>query len=431
MTARDQAARDQAARDQAARDQAAGARPTPYGDLRVVELAGDPAGEALGKLLASMGADVIKVELPEGAPSRHIGPAAAGAPHGGLDASLNFWFYNVSKRSVVVDYRTADGMGRLRALLSGADIAITGWRPSEWAALGTTAAGLRAGAPRLIVASLSPFGLDGPWADMLSSDLVGLALGGPLNSCGYDDHSIPPIRPGGDQGYQVTASFGHLGILLALTERQQTGRGQVVDVAMHDSLSVSAELANPYWFYPRVLVHRQTCRHAQPTPTQPALFATADGRHVYFVLITAEQKPWQSLLDWMESRHLAADLSDPAYADPGYRLAHFPHIQEIVEVFFLLQTAADAYHEGQRRGLPIGILNAPEDLPRDPHLAAREFFVPVDDDAPGGPHLYPGAPIRFSALAPAATTRAPRLGEHTAEVLGSPGGPAPDAGGTT
>jgi len=397
-----------------------GQLPAPYDDLRVFELSSDPAGEALGKLMATMGADVIKVELPEGAASRQIGPTATGAPDGDPDASLNFWFYNVSKRSVVVDYRTADGMAQLRRLLRGADIVITGWRPSEWAELGITPGDLRAEAPRLIVASLSPFGLDGPWADLLSSDLVGLALGGPLNSCGYDDHSIPPIRPGGDQAYQLTASFGHVGVLLALLERDQTGQGQVVDVAMHDSLSVSAELANPYWFYPRVLVQRQTCRHAQPTATQPALFATADDRHVYFALITSEQKPWQILVEWMSSMRLAADLTDDCYDDPAYRLANFAHIQQIVEVFFLLQPAGDVYHEGQRRGLPIGVLNAPEDLPVDEHLAARGFFVPVRDDAPGGQHLYPGAPIRFSAFATPPIVRAPRLGEHTAEVLGGP-----------
>ncbi|HMD92450.1 MAG TPA: CoA transferase [Trebonia sp.] len=391
---------------------------TPYGDLTVVELAGDPAGEALGKLLATMGADVIKVEPPDGAPSRHIGPTAAGARDGDRDASLNFWFYNVGKRSVVLDYRTAGGMGRLRGLLHRADIAITGWRPAEWADLGITPAGLRETAPGLIVINLSPFGLDGPWADMVSSDLVGLALGGPLNSCGYDDHTVPPIRPGGDQGYQLTASFGHLGILLALLERQRTGQGQLIDVAMHDCLSVSAELANPYWFYPRVLVHRQTCRHAQPTPTQPALFGTADDRYVYFVLITSEQKPWQSLVDWMEAERLAADLTDPCYEDPAYRLANFGHIQQLVEVFFLLHRADDIYREGQRRGLPVGVLNAPEDLPPDEHLLARDFFVPVADDAPGGPHLYPGPPIRFSALAAPPLTRAPRLGEHTANILG-------------
>ena len=138
---------------------------TPYGDLTVVELAGDPAGEALGKLLATMGADVIKVEPPEGAPSRRIGPAAAGARHGDPDASLNFWFYNVGKRSAVLDYRTTDGMRQLRGLLHRADIVITGWQPAEWAELGIAPADLRAAAPGLIVINLSPFGLDGPWAD--------------------------------------------------------------------------------------------------------------------------------------------------------------------------------------------------------------------------------------------------------------------------
>jgi crotonobetainyl-CoA:carnitine CoA-transferase CaiB-like acyl-CoA transferase len=163
-------------------DARAGQLPTPYGDLLVVELADDPAGEALGKLLATMGANVIKVELPEGAASRHIGPTTAGARDGDPDASLNFWFYNVSKRSAVIDYRAADGLAQLRGVLRQADVVVTGWRPSEWAALGIEPDDLRADAPQLIVVNLSPFGLDGPWADMVSSDLVGLALGGPLNS---------------------------------------------------------------------------------------------------------------------------------------------------------------------------------------------------------------------------------------------------------
>lgn len=390
--------------------------PTPYGGLVVYELADDPAAEMVGKLMAVMGAEVIKVEPPGGAASRHTGPWAAGA-EGDPDACLTFWFYNHGKRSVVLDHRTPEGMARLRELLAGADVAITDWRPADTARAGAGPEELRAGAEELIVVNVSPFGLTGPWADMVSSDLVGLALGGPLNSCGYDDHSIPPIRPGGDQGFQSTASFAHLGVLLALLERQATGRGQVVDVAMHDVLSVSAELANPYWFYPRALVQRQTCRHAQPVRTQPALFATADGRYVYFNLITAEQKPWQATLEWLDSHGLAADLIEERYGSPEYRLANFSHIQGIVEVFFLLQEAETAYREGQARGLPIGVLNAPEDLPHDRHLQERRFFVPVPD-GDGGSHLYPGSPFRFSSLSSAPPAPPPRLGEHTTEILG-------------
>jgi benzylsuccinate CoA-transferase BbsE subunit len=382
--------------------------------LRVVEVATDQAGEMVGKLLAEMGADVVKVELPEGSPTRSTGPFA----HGKVDSdhSLSFWYYNTNKRSVVVDYRTEDGRAALFGLLSDADVCISTVHPIEWRQLGLTIDDLRAVSASLIVLSITPFGLDGPWSDWVSSDLVGLALGTPLHSCGYDDHSIPPIRPGGDQGYQSAASFALMGLTLALLERQRTGEGQLVDVGMHDCLAVSAELANPYWFYPRVLVHRQTCRHAQPTPTQPAIFQCGDGRWVYFVIFVAEQKGWQALLNWLDSKGVAVDLLDPRYSDPEYRQDNFGHIQEVVETFFLLQTAEEAYHDGQGRGLAIGPINAPDDLLEDEHLRARNFFVPVEhDDIPPG--LYPGVPFRFSSIDTAPLRRAPKLGEHTDEVL--------------
>jgi benzylsuccinate CoA-transferase BbsE subunit len=383
--------------------------------LRVVELAGDPAGEMLGKLLAQMGADVTKVEPPEGSPTRAIGPFAGQNADG--DHSLTFWYYNTSKRSAVLDDRTDDGRRQLLELLATADVCITTLSPPEARARRLEASELASSSPRLIVVSITPFGLDGPWADRVSSDLVGLALGSPLNSCGYDDHSIPPIRPGGDQGYQSACSFALMGLMLALLERQQSGDGQIVDVGMHDCLAVSAELANPYWFYPKAVVHRQTCRHAQPTPTAPALFPCGDGRYVYFVLFVADVKPFRQLVDWMATKGVEADLLEPEYEDAAYRQENFGHIQGLVEVFFLLQTADEAYHDGQARGLPIGVAYAPDDLFHDEHLRAREFFVEVEhDDLP--PARYPGAPIRFSTFDSVRPTRAPRLGEHTAEVLG-------------
>ena len=382
--------------------------------MRVVELAGDPAGEMLGKLLAGLGCDVVKVEPPGGSPTRAIGPFAG--DHDDADHSLTFWYYNTNKRSVVLDEGVPADRARLLALLADADVCITTLAPPEARARDLEAATLAEASDRLVVVSITPFGLDGPWADRLSSDLVGLALGSPLNSCGYDDHSIPPIRPGGDQGYQSATSFALMASMLALIDRQRTGRGQVVDVGMHDCLAVSAELANPYWFYPRVVVHRQTCRHAQPTPTSPALFPCGDGRYVYFVLFVAALKPFRTLVEWMSTLGLEADLNEPQYEDAAYRQANFGHIQGLVEVFFLLQDAVDVYHDGQARGLPVGIAYAPDDLFDDEHLAARDFFVTVEhDDAPAG--KYPGAPMRFSAYDPAPTVRAPRLGEHTDEVL--------------
>jgi crotonobetainyl-CoA:carnitine CoA-transferase CaiB-like acyl-CoA transferase len=386
----------------------------PFAGLRVIELATDPAGELTGLQFANMGADVVKVEPPTGAQSRQTGPFAGGEPD--PERSLAYWHYNGTKRSVVLDLELDAERSTFDDLLASADVLISSLHPRELRRLDLDLAAVAGAHPALVIVSITPFGLTGPWADYLGSDLVCLATSGLLITSGYDDHTIPPIRPGGDQGFHSAASFAHIGALLALIQRQHTGRGDLIDVAMNDACCVTCELANPYWFYPRALVQRQTCRHAQPEPTQPALFECADG-YVYFALILSEQKAWQTLVEWLDSEDMAADLTDPAYLDVAYRQTNFPHVQGVVEVFFLLQPAERAYLEGQRRGLPIGILNAPEDLFNDEHLQARGFFVPVDH--PGhGEVLHPGVPYRFSDLAPASPRPAPRLGEHTDEVVG-------------
>lgn len=384
-----------------------------FAGLNVVELADNPAGEWTGKLFADFGADVIKVEPPDGATSRHTGPYTVGERK--EPASLSFWYYNTGKKSIALDMRRDSGRTRLDGLLDTADIVISTLRNSELAESGLDYAALRARNPRLIFVSVTPFGLSGPWSEWTNSDLVALALGSPLSLCGYDDHSIPPIRPGGDQGYQVTASFANVGAMLALVERQTSGRGQLVDIAMHDCLAVSTEVANPYWFYSQLIVQRQTCRHAQPRPTQPIVFRCADGKYVCFMLFATDQKAWPRFVEWLDTAGLALDLAGPEYLDPAYRQRHFDHIQEMAEAFFLLMSAQDAYYEGQRRGFPIGVLNAPEDVLEDPHLRARDFFATVTQ-SDGTQTTLPRSPLRFSAIPPAVIRRAPELGEHDQQV---------------
>lgn len=394
---------------------------TAFGKLRVVEITRDPAGEHTGKMLADLGADVIKLEPPEGVPSRHIGPYAGdtdgtAGDRGDVNASLTFWTYNTSKRSVVL---AGDGQGRAARdrLIAGADIVLTDAPPSQLAAADLDLEDLLRHHPRLIALSVTAFGLTGPWAEYRSGDLVALAAGGLLNSCGYDDHSIPPIRPGGNQGYMTAASFALCGALLALIERQHSGSGQLVDVSMHEAIAVSGELANPYWFYPKAVVKRQTARHAQPVPTQPALFRCMDGIYLYFALILSDPKAWAALTTWMDDLGLAADLIEPQYADYAYRQRQFAHVQGILEAFFAVQDSLTVYHEGQQRGLPIGPVLAPEEVLTDEHLLARNFFVPLplpSDESRTAP--FPGAPYQFSAFA-ASPSRPPRLGEHTEQVL--------------
>jgi len=384
-----------------------------YRGLRVVELADSPAAEFTGRLLSEMGAEVVKVEPPQGSASRRIGPFADNIDDG--EHSLHFWYYNGDKRSVVLDIGAPSARAELDRLLDGADVLISGLQPFELQAARLSLEQISNEHPKLIVAAMTPYGLTGPWKNLKSCDLVALAAGGPLHMCGYDDHSIPPIRPGGNQGYHTGTAFAHIGILLALLERQRTGKGQIVDLSNHEALAVTVELANPYWFYPRSLVLRQTCRHAQPVRTQPTLFECADG-YVYFALVVTEEKPWLLLIDWLKSHDFESGLDDPEFLSAAFRQQNFDRIQQIVEAFFLVNAADQMYREGQERGLPIGTLNAPEDLFHYRHLRDRAFFAAVPH--PGrAPVEYPGAAYRFSAFSPVDPKPAPRLGEANLDFL--------------
>jgi crotonobetainyl-CoA:carnitine CoA-transferase CaiB-like acyl-CoA transferase len=384
--------------------------------IRVVEIANDPAGEMVGKLMGQLGATVLKIEPPEGAPSRRVGPFAQDPAS--PNPSLTFTHYNVGKQSIVLDPSAPDTHAALGGLLTEADVLLLALTPREVADAGLDLDLLSATHERLVVAWITPFGPDGPWADRVTSDLVGLALGGPLHACGYDDHSIPPIRPGGNQGYQSAASFAAIGITLALIDRENTGRGQRLDIPMHECLAVNTELAVPYWIYPRVVVKRQTCRHAQPSPTAPALFPTADGRYIYIVLVLADQKPWDLVVNWLAEAGMAVDLKHERFADPKYRQANFDYIQNLLECFFLVKTADEAYHEGQARGLPVGALNSPEELFEDEHLISRGFFEVVDEGE--GRQLHTRSPIRISGSSSVPKIPAPVLGAG-----GGTRGPAP------
>src|SRR5437764_12593761 len=148
-------------------------RAHPLAGLKVVELAEDPGGEFAGLLLAQMGAEVTKLEPPGGSSTRAVGPFAKGEED--ADASLTFWFYNSNKLSAVADLATDEGMGALHRLLAEADVFISTLQPARLAALGLDLNGLTDAHPRLIVLSVTPFGLTGPWRDYKSSDLVALA----------------------------------------------------------------------------------------------------------------------------------------------------------------------------------------------------------------------------------------------------------------
>src|SRR5579885_2284395 len=164
----------------------------PLDGLRILEI-GD-RGEVTGKLLADDGADVLRVEPPGGAETRRLGPFTGDRP--GPSASLHFAYFNTSKRGITLDLASADGAALWRRLVERADVVVDSSGPGVLERLGVGYDAFRAHT-RLIWCSITPFGLTGPWRDWTVTDLVSLALGGPMASTGYDDHTLPPIRAEG------------------------------------------------------------------------------------------------------------------------------------------------------------------------------------------------------------------------------------------
>jgi crotonobetainyl-CoA:carnitine CoA-transferase CaiB-like acyl-CoA transferase len=382
----------------------------PLAGLRVVEFAGEQA-EWAGKLMADMGADVVKVEPPGGATTRRIGPFAGDVPH--PERSLHFWHYNTSKRSLVLDLDRPEGRAAWLRLAASADVVIETTAPGTLDALGIGYAALATANPGLVMASVTPWGQSGPYVGFASSDLVQMAMGGIVNSCGYDDHDLPPVRPGLNQSYQLASHHALIGILTALYARPAIGRGQHVDVAIHDCVSLCTEFAATHWFYAGAFVNRQTGRHASPRETARTQHPAAGGGFVNFGQ-THNDRVWGRFLEWADEAGLGDLLRQ--FGDAEDRLARASEVMDCIHAVMATLGAEEVWHEGQKMGLPWGAVRRPEDWLDDPHAAARGFFHEVFEPELGCTLKHAGPPAAFTEH-PGEVRRAPRLGEHTAEVL--------------
>ena len=395
----------------------------PLADLRVVEVC-DELGQYAGKLLADMGADVIKVEPPEGSSARRVGPFVKDVP--GPNRSLNFWYHNTNKRSIVLDVEnSATDRAAFRRLAAKADILIEDRAPGSLAALGLGQAELRAANAGLIVCSITPFGQDGPWAQHVSSDLVGLALGGPMNMNGYSPEDIPgapPIRGHGDQGYNTACHFAAHGILAALLYRDRRGAGQYVDCSMHEALSCTVEVGMPYYLYMRQDVVRQTARHAAARPTEPWLFHAGDGKDLILFGVGRDNASWKKLKAWLQSRGFGMQLDDERFDNPQARQPGRGS-EVAVEVyaemgrFIAAHDAEYVYRGGQELDQAWGMVRSPEETLDDPHFWDRGLFVHTTGEGADAPAAMPGPPYVFSATPWELRRPAPKLGEHSAEIL--------------
>ncbi len=392
----------------------------PLAGLTAVEI-GD-RGEVAGKLLADAGAEVVRVEPPEGARTRHTGPFAGDRPD--RDASLRFAYLNTNKRGVTLSLEEPGDAARWRALAARADVVVDGADAGALDALGVGYGALAADAPRLVWCAITPFGLSGPRRDWAVTDLVSMALGGPPMSTGYDDHDLPPIRADGEHSLWMAGEYAVAGIVAALLQRMVTGEGQLVDASIHEAVACTTEGAFESWEYRRRINRRQTGRHSAPDPTPPSQFLSADGQYLQILGggVPRRKRLFPLLLEWLDEHDAAQDLHDPAwsralYDGEGDAAAANRRVGEVVRDFVATRPAEEVYRRAQSMHLPWGPVRRPEENLDDPHWDDRGFFV--EGSAPGasGPVRFPRAGYRFTATPIEHRRPAPRLGEHNGEVF--------------
>lgn len=404
---------------------------TYLGGLRVVELA-DEQGEFCGRLLAALGADVVKVEPPGGSPTRAIGPFAGDRPD--PDQSLYFWHYNLGKRSVVLDLDTDTGRQDFRALVGRSDVLVETCGAALLDQIGLGYGELSKENPGLIQASITPFGPSGPWAGYLASDLVHLALGGQMTYCGYQpgidgEYDTPPIAGQMWQAYQMAGDNATIGVLAALLNREGSGLGQRIDVSVHQVAACNTELDVLHWIYSR----------RPMTRNRTALSPTKDGRYLYS-LYSAPADAFRRIVEMLEGHGMAADLSEDRYSDPSYRILPDVgvHIQAVVDRYIGRYKYPGPWHEAQEAGVLWAPMRKPEENIDDPHWLSRQTYAEVEHPELGRSLRYQVGRWYSDQATWSVGARPARVGEHTDAILSAqprrprkprPSAPAPDRNG--
>src|SRR6516225_6264247 len=397
--------------------------------LRVIEVA-DERAEYTGLLLAGLGAEVVKIEPPEGSVTRRIGPFLDNQP--GAERSLFFWNYNRNKKSVVLDLREPPAREQMLRLLGGADVLLDASCGALNEALGLDCAALGARFPQLVTARMTPFGDDGPWRNFKSSDLIHLALGGVMMNCGYDpdpnfEYDTPPIAPQIWHAYHIAGEQLAVGIIAALIHRERSGEGQDVAVAIHEAVAKNPELDIMHWVMRRVPLWRLTNRHAAEFPNHsPSICHTKDGR--WFITHGMGARDLKNLVPLLSKYNAQADLQPPppevdlrARQVPGTAGADEArsHMLDVVQRFVRAWTYKDMpWLEAQNAGLLWAPLRKPHENALDDHWWARKTFAEIEHPELGRSFTYPTSKWLSNKTSWQVGRRAPLLGEDTDTILG-------------
>ena len=377
----------------------------PLTGLRVLDLGTRIAAPFCAGLLGEMGAEVIKIEQPgSGDFMREIGPFIDD-PNG--DPYSLFWAVEGrGRRSVALDLRKPDGQQLLRDLAATADVVVENFRPGTLERWNIAPSDLD---PKLIVVRISMFGQDGPNASRGGLDRVGIGYGGLLNLTGYPDR--PPVRPGVTISDYLTGVFSAHAAVAALYRRDaRGGSGAVIDAALYGSVLRVLEWTLAGYDKLGVVRNREGNRLANSAPLDN--YPTLDGKFV--CIVAGSDTNYWRLCDAMQRPDLK---TDPRFTKLIDRAAHSDLINSIVAEWTQTLNATDIEHRCVEHDVPVATAYSARDIFADPHMAARDDLVEVIDPVVGGVRQQAPYP-RFVGEEPAIPSGAPKLGEHTAMVLG-------------
>jgi crotonobetainyl-CoA:carnitine CoA-transferase CaiB-like acyl-CoA transferase len=371
----------------------------PLQGVKVIEIGQALAGPLAGVILADMGADVIKVEKPDGGDdSRGWGPPFDG------DTALYFHSQNRSKRSVTLDIKNPADLERLNHLLADADILIQNLRPGVVEAAGIGPEAMLARHGRLIYCSIWAFGYTGPLRMKPGFDPLLQAFGGMMSVTGQADG--PPTFCGASINDKATGLFCVIGALAALRQRDITGKGCLVDTSLLETATFWVEGQMNHYLQDGTVARRHGTAATVITPYQ--LFDTADAP---FCLAAGNDRLWARCTVVLGHPEWA---TDPRYATGRQRNAHRPELVGLIAAVLRTRTRADWLAAFDAAGVPVAPVNDIGELARSEQLGAVKLLQTLPDNG----LTMVGLPISFDRQRPAPTRGAPALGEHNAEIFG-------------
>ncbi|HEY4404977.1 MAG TPA: CoA transferase [Xanthobacteraceae bacterium] len=385
--------------------------------IRVLDLA-DNAVAYASRLLADLGAEVIRIEPPQGSALRRAAPLAATA-HGAESCAHAFW--NANKKAVTLDLSCADGRRLFGDLVAKSDVVIETFAPGTLSAWGIGYDTMRDRNPGIILVSVTPYGQTGPCAKFHATDLTLLAAGGLLSLGGYPE--IGPVAVAGEQGFLASAIFGAVATLKALLERQNTNNGgtnhgQWLDVSGQECIAFALEDAIPEW-YLSGSIRRRTGDQAREAGT--GVYPCQDG---YISMVAGRlgtAKAFKTLVQWIADSGTpgGAELLDERWHDFKFRQSPegIARFAEIFGAFCATRSKQELYREGQEKQIAIAPVNTVADIVDDPQLRANDYFRSLHDGALGRDLTVPGPPYRLSGTPAALHSAAPASGGHNRAVF--------------